>query len=77
MEKKQYKINRFGISLLKEKYYTQSDVLKRGWTSEEITTLLPVPIFFENATNSKFPPIRCWKKKIVEQKEILRRKNNE
>lgn len=67
------KINRFGLSLLKEKYYTQSDLIKRGWTLKQIVEQLSEPTLFENPTNTNFSPIKCWKKKIVKQKEKLRK----
>lgn len=66
------KVHRFGLSVLKQKYYTQTDLLKRGWTLKEISEQLLEPTLFENPTNSKFPPIKCWKKIIVERKEKLK-----
>lgn len=61
------KIRKIGISLIKEKYFTQNDLFKLGWNLEEIKTLLPAPTLFENLTNSKFPPIKYWKKTVVTQ----------
>ena len=77
MDKKEKTIvvKRYGISLLKEKYFTQTDLIKNGWSIKEIETLLPNPIYYENCINKNFPPTKCWKKKIVQQQEKLRRKN--
>lgn len=74
-EEKMQRIRKIGISLIKEKYFTQNDLIKRGWNLEEITTLLPKATLFENLTNNKFPPIKCWKKTVVEQVEKKKAEN--
>lgn len=68
------KIKKIGISLIKEKYFTQSDLLKLGWSLEEIKTLLPKATLYENLTNSKFPPIKCWNKAVVNRLDKKRAK---
>lgn len=67
------KIKKFGLSLLKESYYVQADLIRRGWKLREIQAELPKPILYQNPINSGFAPIKTWKKSIVHKKEKIRK----